>query len=269
MRVVIWCDMEGVGGISKAEQVAGSGPFFEEGRRLYTDEINAAIRGAKKTGCKEIIVVEGHGEGLAFCNLMKEKLESGAEYVFGSIRGKYGDIFSPSPDALILLGAHAMEGTPNGVLSQTMASEHIYQVLLNDKPIGEVGIRAGIASSFNVPLVFISGDQACLKEAQELVGKQLTVVQVKKGFDRTTCKTLAPQDACALIEKGVHLTLKSQKSWLKPPKFPSPCELKVEFLTPDATKDFVNRPGLEISGARTVISRGKTLMEAWNALWKI
>jgi D-amino peptidase len=268
MRVVIWADMEGVAGIAKLEQVKADSPYFEEGRKLYTEEINAAIRGAKKTGCKEIIVIDGHGEGFPFCNLIKEKLESGAEYVFGPLAGKYGELFSPPPDALILIGAHAMEGAANGVLAQTMCSEHIYQILLNDKPIGEIGIRAGIAASFNVPLVFISGDQACIKEAQELVGSKLPCAEVKKGFGKTTAKTLAPSDACAIIEKGVHSTLKNQKSWPKVVKFPSPCVLKVEFSSPDASKDFANRPGCEISGARTVISRAKTLLEAWMQFWQ-
>jgi D-amino peptidase len=53
MRVLIMSDMEGVSGIVVWEQVNGGAPMYEEGRRLYTEEINAAVRGAKRAGATE------------------------------------------------------------------------------------------------------------------------------------------------------------------------------------------------------------------------
>jgi D-amino peptidase len=50
MRVMIMSDMEGVSGIVAWEQVNGGAAMYEEGRRLYTEEINAAVRGAKAGG---------------------------------------------------------------------------------------------------------------------------------------------------------------------------------------------------------------------------
>ncbi|HXT35506.1 MAG TPA: M55 family metallopeptidase, partial [Chloroflexota bacterium] len=47
MKVHIISDMEGVSGIVKWEQVTGGHAMYEEGRRLYTEEINAAVRGAR------------------------------------------------------------------------------------------------------------------------------------------------------------------------------------------------------------------------------
>ena len=55
MRVFVVSDMEGVAGITKREQTIGGDPMFEEGRRLYTEEINAAVRGAKAAGATEIV----------------------------------------------------------------------------------------------------------------------------------------------------------------------------------------------------------------------
>ena len=45
MRVHVISDMEGVAGLVKWEQVAGGEKLYEEGRVLYTEEINAAVRG--------------------------------------------------------------------------------------------------------------------------------------------------------------------------------------------------------------------------------
>ena len=50
MRVLIMSDMEGVSGIVVWDQVNGGAPMYEEGRQLYTEEINAAVRGAKAAG---------------------------------------------------------------------------------------------------------------------------------------------------------------------------------------------------------------------------
>src|SRR5687767_9107956 len=46
VRVIVMSDMEGVAGITKWEQVSAGDPMFPEGRRLYTEELNAAARGA-------------------------------------------------------------------------------------------------------------------------------------------------------------------------------------------------------------------------------
>ena len=74
MKVLFWCDMEGIGGIVKWDQVLAGKAQYEEGRRLYTAEVNAAVRGAKKAGATEIIVVDGHGAGgdYSFNSLIKD-----------------------------------------------------------------------------------------------------------------------------------------------------------------------------------------------------
>ena len=52
MRVLIMSDMEGVSGIVDWPQVNGGAPMYEEGRRLYTEEINAAVRGHPQAGTR-------------------------------------------------------------------------------------------------------------------------------------------------------------------------------------------------------------------------
>ena len=42
MRVFIVSDLEGVSGVTKPGQTVGGSPMYEESRRLYTEEINAA-----------------------------------------------------------------------------------------------------------------------------------------------------------------------------------------------------------------------------------
>ncbi len=77
MRVLIMTDMEGVSGIVVWDQVSGGKPMYEEGRRLYTEEINAAVRDARAGGATEIVVPDCHGAGgeWAFNSLIPDMLD--------------------------------------------------------------------------------------------------------------------------------------------------------------------------------------------------
>ena len=83
MRVHIISDMEGVAGIVKWQQVSGGEKLYDEGRVLYTEEINAAVRGAKAAGATEIVAMDCHGAGGAydFNSLVPDLLDPDCEYV--------------------------------------------------------------------------------------------------------------------------------------------------------------------------------------------
>ncbi len=268
MRVLFWCDMEGISGIVKWDQVVAGKPQYEEGRRLYTAEINAAVRGAKKAGATEIIVVDGHVSGgdYSFNSLIKEELEPGAEYVFGY---RWGCYIEPliGADAMLLPGAHAMSGTQDGILSHTMSTENFRVAMINGKAVGESGIVAAIAGSFNVPVVFVSGDEATCREVKALVGQNLHSVAVKKSLSRYAARCLAPSEAYQRIEMGVEKALKDRANWPKPLKFSSPVELKVELASPDKSLVFEGRKGCEVVNPMTVISRGENFWQVWDQFW--
>ncbi len=268
MRVLFWCDMEGIGGIVKWDQVNAGKPQYEEGRRLYTAEVNAAVRGAKKGGAKEIIVVDGHGAGgdHSFNSLIKDQLEPGAEYVFGYRWGCYVEPLAGA-DAMLLPGAHAMAGTEDGILSHTMSTENFRVARINGRAVGESGIVAAIAGSFDVPVVFVSGDEATCREVQSLVGPTLHTVSVKKSLSRYAARCLAPSDACHQIEIGVEKALKDRMHWPKPLKFPSPVELKVELANPEKSSVFEGRMGCEILNPMTVVAKGDTFWQVWDRFW--
>jgi D-amino peptidase len=268
MKVLFWCDMEGIGGIVKWDQVVAGKSQYEEGRHLYTAEINAAVRGAKKAGAKEIIVVDGHGAGgeHSFNSLIKDQLEPGAEYVFGNRWGCYVEPLLEA-DAMLLPGAHAMAGTEDGILSHTMSTENFRMATINDQQVGESGIVAAIAGSFDVPVVFVSGDEATCREVKALVGPTLHTVAVKKSLSRYAARCLAPADACQKIEIGVEKALRDAKNWPKPLKFNAPVELRVELASPDKSSAFQGRKGCEIINPSTVICKDENFWKIWDQFW--
>src|SRR5260221_13677909 len=148
MRVVIFCDMEGISCIEHWDQVTGGKALYDECRKLYTDEMNAAVRGARAAGASEIEVVYCHGAGGAysFKSFLPDSLESGAQYVFGYPWARYIAPFEQGCDAILFVGAHAMAGTPDCVGCPTGLCGAWCNAWVNDTLGGGSGILAGGAA---------------------------------------------------------------------------------------------------------------------------
>ncbi len=271
MRVMIWADIEGVAGISRWEQVGGTLPLYAEGRGLYTEEINAAVRACKQAGATEIVVVDGHGgghaQGLGFLSLIPDRLERGAEYVLGYTWARHVQPFEQGCDAALFVGAHAMAGTPGGVLSHTVSSESWYNATINGTLVGESGIIAAIAGCWGTPAVFVAGDEATCHEVQALVGPTVVTAPVKKGLSRFGARHLAPADARALIERKAGDALRNRANWPKPLVFAPPVTFQVELASPDHAAVFHGRKNVEVTGPRTVRATGENFWQAWDAFW--
>ncbi len=267
MRVIIWADMEGTAGISVWEQVLFDRNRYQESRLFMTEEVNAAVRGAKKAGADEIIVVDSHGAGqeYSFRSLVFDKLEPGAEYVSGTKWLRYTEPLIAGCDAAICTGAHAMSGTPDGTLCHTVTTKWL-NALINDRRAGEIAITAGVCGHFDCPVVFVSGDDATCREAKDFLGEEVTTVAVKKGINRFSCRSLTLTDACRKIEDGVASALKNPGK-VKPYKPASPTTFAVEYISPECATEYAARPGVELVNERKTESKADSFYEAWDQFW--
>jgi D-amino peptidase len=268
MRVFIMTDMEGVSGIVVWEQVNGGAALYEEGRRLYTEEINAAVRGAKAAGATEIVVVDCHGAGgpWTFNSLIPELLDPDCEWVAHHKWGGYTAMLESGCDAALFVGMHAMAGTPDGVLSHTVSSEVWPSLLFNDTQVGETGINAAICGHWDCPVVFVSGDAAVCREARALIGDGLVTVAVKEGLSRFSARQIPPVRARRLIEEGVREAL-ANPGRVRPYQPGRPTTIRVELASPDKADRFRNRQGVEIVAPCLVVSRGDDFWQAWQQMW--
>jgi D-amino peptidase len=269
MRVYIWCDMEGVAGIETWEQVTGGSPLYEEGRRLYTGEVNAAVRGARRAGATEIIVVDCHGAGggWSFKSLIPEQLEPGAEYVFGHPWARYIAPFEQGCDAALIVGGHAMAGTPDGGLCHTVSSESWHNAWINETLVGESGIEAAISGNWGTPIVMVAGDTAVCREVAALVGETVVVAPVKTSLSRFSARTKTPAEARELIEARTYEALTHRERWPRPYRPSSPVTFRVELATPDRVSSFYGRTGVEVLGPRMVQSVAPNFWQAWDQFW--
>ena len=268
MRVLIMCDMEGVSGIVVWEQVMGGAAMFEEGRLLYTEEVNAAVRGAKAAGASEIVVVDCHGAGKGwnFNSLIPEQLDPDCQWVAHHAWGRYTEMWERGCDACLLVGMHARNDTPNGVLCHTISTVQYKNLWFNDDLVGETGVNAALNGHYGVPVAFVTGDEAVCHEARELLGDSLPTVAVKRGLSRYSACQIPPRRAREMIEHGAENALKDARS--RQPYVPArPTAIRVEVGAVDSLPPFKGRTGVEITGPLTAVSRAGDWMTAWNQFW--
>ena len=264
MRVHIISDMEGVSGIVKPEQTTGGDPMYEEGRKLYTEEINAAVRGAKAGGATEIVVMDCHGAGggWTFNSLVPELLHPDCEWVVQEEWTGYTEFLEQGCDAALFVGMHAMAGTQLGNMNHTVSGRDYQALWFNGVEVGETGINAALCGTWGCPVLLVTGDEASCDEGRALLGEGLTTVAVKKGLGGTSARQIPPVRARQLVEEGARKALADLKA--VPPYDPgSPCEIKVEFKRTQPADRLRFHPGVERLDGRTIRVEGATWWDAW------
>ena len=264
MRVIVISDMEGIAGITKWQQTDAGESLYEEGRKLYTEEINAAVRGAKAGGATEIVVMDCHGagKGFTFNSLLPELLDPDCEFVVQNEWTEYTEFLEQGCDAALFVGMHARAGTPDGVLSHTVSGKDYRGLWFNGVPVGETGINAALCGTWGCPVVLVTGDRATCEEARELLGDELETVAVKQGLGRFSARHVPPLRARQLIEAAAEQAL-SKRSAIEPFDPGKPCEVEVEFSTPDLVDPYRHRAGIEILPPLRVVSRADDWWSAW------
>lgn len=268
MRVHVISDIEGVAGIVKWGQTGGDSPLYQEARRLYTEEINAAVRGAKAAGATEIVVMDCHGAGgdYTFNSLLPELLHPDCEFVVQQHWTEYTAFLEAGCDAALFVGMHAMAGTPDGVLSHTVSGQAWQSLRFNGALVGETGINAALCGRWGCPVLLVTGDRAVCREARGLLGDGLATVEVKQGLGRFSARSVTAARARTLIEEGATRALKDLHA-VAPYDPGRPCEIEVVFTTPDRLEEFRHRRGVEVTGPMSIVSRGDDWWQAWSSFY--
>src|SRR3972149_3024701 len=141
MKILIATDMEGITGVTTWDQVTPGHAEYARFRRLMTQDVNAAIRGAFEAGAQEVLVTDGHWNG---SNILVEELEprarlnTGSPSPFSMVQG-----IDESVDGVMFIGYHARNGSPNAVLDHTWSSK---TYLLPTSWVRSLTIRVQVAA---------------------------------------------------------------------------------------------------------------------------
>ncbi len=269
MKVLIMCDMEGVSGIVVWDQVTGGAPMYEEGRKLYTEEVNAAIRGAKRAGASEIVAVDCHGagKGWSFNSFIPDLLDPDCTWVAHHPWSRYTELLEQGADACLLVGMHARNNTEDGVLCHTISTVKWHNLWFNEDLVGEVGVNAALCGHYGCPILLVTGDEAVCRESKALLGDGLTTVAVKKGLTRYSARQIPPVRARQMIEDGAYQALQNLKA-VKPYVLSSPTTITIEVDKVEKMADFKGRDGVELDmSEQKVYSRADNWMNAWDQIW--
>jgi len=199
MKLLIAVDMEGISGVVSWDHVNIEHPEYQRFRRIMTQDVNAAIRGAAEGGADEIVVTDGHWNNT---NLLIEELDprarlnSGGPTPFSMVQG-----VDQGVDAALFIGYHARMGTPQAILDHTWSSARVANLWLNQRICGETGLNGAVCGAFGVPVLLVSGDQAVCAEAAEWI-EGIGAVQVKCATGRSGAECLPPAQAQGLIQAG-------------------------------------------------------------------
>lgn len=259
-RVVVCTDLEGVSGVTSfTEQAASNGRYYEQAKKLLTAEINMAIEGMVAEGVEDILILDGHGAGgVCFEELHPPaKLLHGHPFPFMDLENRLLKMY----DAALMIGQHAMSGVPDGNLNHTQNSETVEYYKLNGQLIGEIAQFALFCGELGVPLIFLSGDRAACREAEDLVSGITTAI-VKEGLSRTCAISLAPAVAHRIIRDGVRVALRKQaQTPVAPLRWTGPYVLEKKFLFTETAEGAEKNPLCERMDARTVRYRSDNLLK--------
>lgn len=251
MKILIAADMEGVTGVVSWEHVNPNHPEYARFRKLMTQDVNAAIRGAYDGGAGEVVVSDGHNNGR---NILIEELDprarlnSGSPSPYSMVQG-----IDQGVDAVMFVGYHARIGSENAVLEHTWSDERVYDLRLNGQSIGEIGLNAAVCGHFGAPLIFISGDQTACAEAAELTGGRVEQAVVKVASGRFSAELLPPAVTERLIQDGAARAAAGflQGSPAQPVRLTAPITMQVDFVQSEMADRAMIFPG--------AIRHGRTL----------
>ena len=268
VRVHVISDLEGVSGVVKGGQTAGGEPMFEEARRLYTEEINAAVRGAKAAGATEIVVMDCHGAGKewSFNSLVPDLLEPDCEFVVQEDWTEYTGFLEEGCDAALLIGMHAMAGAgrrrdePHRVRPRLLQPALQRDARRRDgdprRPLRHLGLPG--AARHRRRRRLRRGASPARRRADD-----------RRGQDGPGSDVVAPDPARAgtTTDRGRCEAALSDLSAVAPWSPGSPCEITVEFKHTLAADKLRFRPGVERVDDRTISVTAATWWEAWKAFY--
>ncbi len=240
-KIYVVTDLEGISGVYKFAQTREPGtPLYREACEYFMGDLAAVVRGLRDGGASEVLVLDGHGTQAMIPHLM----EPGAKYITGLPRpgGLVG--LDQTFAGVVMLGYHAMMGTPDGVLNHTQSSRTENRYWYNGVESGELVQVAAIAGHFGVPPILVTGDDATCREARKFFGPECVTVSVKQGLAREAAVLYPFAQTRKDLYEGAKQAIAAIPK-CKPYRLELPIKAKKQFLSLEGGKSkLVTKEGL-------------------------
>jgi len=264
LKIFVHWDMEGSSGIFTREQAW----YWENGvreqvaagaRELFTADVNSASAAALAAGVTELIVCDTHHGG---GNLVREKLlqDRRITYLYRSVGMENGKRrWMPGMDqtvaGLMLPGHHARASTERAFMPHTWSREWV-DFAINGQSVGEIGIETCFAGHWNVPLIFVQGDDAAGFETRQQFPGVVTAVVKQGAANPELCAGLDPEAARRETARRITEAIEKLKlGKMRPYKPALPMTVTLRMRTMDAAVKAAQRPGVARLDDHTVEAR--------------
>jgi D-amino peptidase len=258
MKYNIRCDLEGLTGITRFDQVRLTERDYQQGRNALLHDLTAVITGIETADPQaRIIIYDEHERG---SNIDPVQLPAKVSYIAGKPSYSSTDGgFLTGCAGMFLVGFHAKAGTTGGLLPHTY-EEDILELQINGVGLGEVGLEAAIAGEYNVPTVFFSGDSSGAAEFQELIPDGVAIV-VKEALTNQAALCHSGKSTWKWLVSGAAAAVRRCQT-ISPftvPMLSAPVELGIR-LRDSRYRDCLKkiRPAI-FSAAEWIIFRGDAL----------
>lgn len=231
VRIYVNTDLEGISGVYKFSQTREKDtPLNLQACEYFMDDLAAVIRGLRDGGADDVVVLDGHGSQVVIPHLM----EPGATYITGRPRPGAGNLslLDSTFSAMVMIGFHAMMGTPDGILNHTQSSLTENRYWYNGVESGELAQNAIIAGYYGIPVIMVSGDVATCREAVKFFGENIVTVPVKKGISREAAMLYPFDETRQALYEGA-IKAMSVISSCKPYKIEFPAKVRMQYLNRD------------------------------------
>ncbi len=248
-------DMEGLAGTFNWEQEGG--PDRKLVRQAMENQLTWVVEGIRESGANEevteITVADSHGQGDTVTYALTE-LDERLHLISGCPRPSYMmPALSDQYSQVFLLGYHGAAGSQQASMDHTYSSRSIATIKLNGVTMSEAQLNAVYAGTFDIPVTFVTGDEALrLQLAEDEYLKGATFVVTKEAIARFSCKSRPLGIVRQETKTAVAKVLSMKKEKFKPYEVKGPYELVVD-LTASSKADVVNlMPSAERIGPRTI-----------------
>lgn len=249
MKLYISSDMEGVAGVSSWQQVDARTPHPEYAtyRRYYTQEVRAAIEGARDATACDVLVNDSHGP---MHNLLLDDLPEDVRVVFGN-RKPLSMVQEAEAgfDGAFFVGYHGAAGDRDAVLCHTYAPSVVYEVRVNGVRCSEATINAGLLGYYGVPLLLVTGDRTTVERVQDRMPWVRGAI-VKESIGAFAADSLGPREAQRLIRDVAREAVAARDA--KPFRFEPPIVLELDLVTAAQADLVATIPAFERTGGRSV-----------------
>jgi D-amino peptidase len=223
MKLYISIDAEGCTGINSFAQVTPGSSDYAWARERITQDLLAAVEGARDAGVEQVLVNDAHEDG---ANVILESLPPYVTLIRG-LSGRYSMMEGLTAEfgAVFMLGYHARRGSA-GVLAHTYFPQQVRSVLFDGTPVGEFAINAAFAGAMGVPVALVSGDNVMANEAGSFLPYVRAAI-VKRAVSNGTAECMTPNAAYECIRATAREALKQQlKLFVAKP----PHEIEIRFF---------------------------------------